>query len=120
PKLVAVFHTTLPRSLKERAQMLFYRRLFNRADRLIYVCESQRAHWRAKGVRPLADEVIYNGIDTAHYTEHRSSAELRAFRRSLGCADEDYLLGLCSVFRPEKAHGDLLEAIARLRASGLP
>ena len=120
PKLVTVFHTTLLRSIKERAQMLLYRRLFNRSDLLIYVCESQRAHWRAEGIRPTRDEVIYNGIDTAHYTESRSSAELRAFRRSLGCADTDYLIGLCSVFRPEKAHADLLAAIARLRAHRFP
>jgi glycosyltransferase involved in cell wall biosynthesis len=120
PKRVTVFHTTLLRSLKERAQMLLYRRLFNRSDLLIYVCESQRAHWRAAGIRPARDEVIYNGIDTAHYTESRSSEELLALRRSLGCGDADYLIGLCSVFRPEKAHADLLAAISRLRAQRFP
>lgn len=120
PKLVTVFHTTVLRSIKERAQMLLYRRLFNRADLLIYVCESQRAHWRANGLSPAADEVIYNGIDTTHYTDRRTSGELRAFRRSLGCDEEDYLIGLCSVFRPEKAHGDLLAALSRLRSEGLP
>jgi glycosyltransferase involved in cell wall biosynthesis len=120
PKLVTVFHTTLLRSLKERAQMLLYRRLFNRSDLLIYVCESQRAHWRAEGLRPVRDEVIYNGIDTAHYAQSRSSEERRALRRSLGCGDEDYLIGLCSVFRPEKAHADLLAAISRLRAHRFP
>jgi glycosyltransferase involved in cell wall biosynthesis len=120
PKRVTVFHTTLLRSLKERAQMLLYRRLFNRSDLLIYVCQSQRAHWRAAGIRPARDEVIYNGIDTAHYTESRSSEELLALRRSLGCGDADYLIGLCSVFRPEKAHADLLAAISRLRAQRFP
>ena len=120
PKLVTVFHTTLLRSLKERAQMLLYRPLFNRSDLLIYVCESQRAHWRAEGIRPARDEVIHNGIDTAHYTESRTSEELRVFRRSLGVHDEDYLIGLCSVFRPEKAHADLLAAISRLRAHRFP
>lgn len=118
-RIAAVFHTTLLRSLKERAQMLLYRRLFNRSDLLIYVCESQRAHWRRQGLVPRADEVIYNGIDTTRYSE-RSREELRALRRSLGCAEEDYLIGLCSVFRPEKAHGDLIEAIGRLRARHLP
>lgn len=100
--------------------MLLYRRLFNRSDLLIYVCESQRAHWRREGIRPPADEVVYNGIDTARFTDCRTSEELSAFRRSLGCGDADYLIGLCSVFRPEKAHIDLLEAIARLRARGVP
>lgn len=120
PKRVTVFHTTLLRSLKERAQMLLYRRLFNRSDLLIYVCESQREHWRGQGICPVADEVIYNGIDTAYYTDRRPSAERRTFRRSLGCGEEDYLVGLCSVFRPEKAHADLLEALSRLRSRGVP
>jgi len=120
PKRVAVFHTTRLRSAKERAQMLLYRRLFNRSDLLIYVCESQRAHWRSNGIHPAADEVIYNGIDTAHYTDHYSPEERRALRHSLGCGDQDYLIGLCSVFRPEKAHGDLLDAVSRLRAAGVP
>jgi glycosyltransferase involved in cell wall biosynthesis len=119
-KLVTVFHTTAPRSLKERAQMLLYRRLFNRSDLLVYVCERQRGYWRAKGLRPAVDEVIYNGIDADYYTERHSGDERFAFRRSLGFRDDDYLIGLCSVFRPEKAHGDLLEAISRLRAAGLP
>jgi glycosyltransferase involved in cell wall biosynthesis len=119
-KLVTVFHTTAPRSLKERAQMLLYRRLFNRSDLLVYVCESQGGYWRRRGLRPAADEVIYNGIDADYYTDGRSSGELQAFRHSLGFRAEDYVVGLCSVFRPEKAHGDLLVAISRLRAAGLP
>ncbi|HTX06113.1 MAG TPA: glycosyltransferase [Steroidobacteraceae bacterium] len=119
-KLVSVFHTTRLRDLKERAQMLLYRPLFNRADLLVYVCESQRAYWRARGIRPLAEEVIHNGIDTDEFTERCTGGELRALRRSLGFADEDYLIGICSAFRPEKAHGDLLEAIALLRSRGLP
>ncbi|MGH8295011.1 MAG: glycosyltransferase family 4 protein [Steroidobacteraceae bacterium] len=120
PKVMAVFHTTLVRSLKERAQMLLYRRLFNRADLMVYVCETQRTYWRQRGVQPLADEVIYNGIDTDYYTERRAGAERSALRRSLGFREQDYVIGLCSVFRREKAHGDLLQGLSRLRSSGLP
>lgn len=118
-KLATVFHSTLL-SAKERAQMLLYRRLFCRCDLLLYVCESQRRYWRARGLNPPADRVVYNGIDTRWYTDAQSPPERLAFRRSLGIGDEEYLIGLCSVLRPEKAHGDLLAAIARLRARGLP
>jgi glycosyltransferase involved in cell wall biosynthesis len=120
PRLVTVFHTTLLRGLKQRVEMLLYRRLFNRSDLLVYVCESQRSYWRQRGVRPAADEVIYNGIDTDYYTDRRTAGERLAFRRSLGLGDEDYVVGLCSVFRPEKAHGDLLDAISKLRSRGVP
>lgn len=120
PKLVTVYHTTRLRGFKEKAEMLLYRPLFNRADLLIYVCESQRRHWRQKGIRPAADDVIYNGIDTDYYTDRTTDEERRVLRRRLGFADGDYVIGLCSVFRPEKAHRDLVEAIGKLRARGLP
>jgi glycosyltransferase involved in cell wall biosynthesis len=118
-RLATVFHSTLLHNFKERAQMLLYRRLFCRCDLLVYVCESQRRHWRARGLRPAVDEVVYNGIDASWYTDLRPEAERLAFRRSLGVEDDDYLIGLCSVLRPEKAHGDLIAAVARLRARGI-
>jgi len=118
-RLATVFHSTLLHSYKERAQMLLYRWLFCRCDLLLYVCESQRRYWRARGLRPPADQVVYNGIETAWYTDSRPAAERLAFRRALGVRDEEYLIGLCSVLRPEKAHGDLLAALARLRAGGI-
>lgn len=120
PRLVTVYHTTRLRGLKERAQMLLYQRLFNRADLLIYVCESQREYWRRRGIRPAADEVIYNGIDTDYYADRGTDEERLTLRRRLGLAEGDYVIGLCSVFRPEKAHRDLLDAIEALRSRGLP
>lgn len=120
PRLATVFHSTVIRGLKERAQMLLYRRLFNRSDLLVYVCERQRSYWRQRGIHPDEDEVIYNGIDIDYYTDRRALEDRRAFRRSIGFRDEDYLIGVCSVLRAEKAHGDLLTAISRLRSAGLP
>ncbi|HEX5206474.1 MAG TPA: glycosyltransferase [Steroidobacteraceae bacterium] len=120
PRLATVFHTTFLRTRGEKARMLLYRPLFNRCDRLIYVCESQRRHWRKNGMRAAADEVIHNGIDTAWYSDPRPAAEQLAFRRSLGFGDEDFVIGLCAGFRPEKAHGDLLAAVAKLRALAIP
>lgn len=120
PRLATVFHTTSLPTYGERARMLLYRPLFNRCERLIYVCESQRRHWRENGLQPAADQVIYNGIDADWYSDPRAPAEQLAFRRSLGFGDEDFVIGLCGAFRPEKAHGDLLAAAAMLRARGIP
>jgi glycosyltransferase involved in cell wall biosynthesis len=120
PRLATVFHSTELRTFGEKAQMLLYRPLFNRCDRLIYVCENQRRHWRDRGVDPAADEVIYNGIDTHWYSDRRAPEEQLAFRRALGFHDQDFVLGLCGAFRPEKAHGDLLAAAATLRSRAIP
>jgi len=117
--LVTAFHSTQLHSLKEKLQMLLYRPLLNRCERLIYVCESQREYWRRRGLNP-PDEVIYNGIDVEHFTDRYSPDDKLALRLSLGFGAEDYLIGLCSALRPEKAATDLLHALARLRARGLP
>jgi len=120
PRLITVFHTTVLRTRKQRLQMLLYRRLFRRCDLLVYVCEGQRRYWRARGLHRARDEVVYNGIDTDWFTDRRPDAEQLAFRRELGFRPEDFVVGICSGLRPEKAHGDLLAAVARLRAQGVP
>jgi glycosyltransferase involved in cell wall biosynthesis len=101
-------------------QMLLYRQLFSHCDLLVYVSENQRCYWRERGMRPAKDEVVHNGIDTDWYTDRRASDAQLAFRLGLGFAPEDFVIGICSALRPEKAHGDLLAAIARLRKQGVP
>ena len=118
PKLATVFHTTLLRTYKEKAQMLLYRHLFRRSDLLIYVSENQRDRWRDWGLRAAADAVVQNGIDVDYFSTARTP-RLENFRASLGLTEADYVIGLCSGLRPEKAHGDLLHAIARLRERGI-
>ncbi len=118
PKLAAVFHTTLLRTLKEKAQMLLYTRLFNRSDLLVYVCENQRDYWRDRGLRAATEAVVHNGIDVDYFSDVQTPQQKLELRRSLGFSPQDYVIGLCSYLRPEKAHGDLLQAIARLRSQG--
>ena len=120
PKLATVFHTTLLRTLKEKAQMLLYTRLFKRSDLLVYVCENQRDYWRDRGLRAGADAVVHNGIDVDYFSDLQTPQQKLEMRRGLGFSPEDYVIGLCSSLRPEKAHGDLLQAIARLRSQGTP
>lgn len=118
PKLATVFHTTLLRTYKERAQMLLYQRLFRRSDLLIYVSENQRDHWRDWGLRAAADAVVHNGIDVEHFASGRAPRH-ENLRARLGFGADDYVIGLCSGLRPEKAHGDLLHALSRLRGQGM-
>jgi glycosyltransferase involved in cell wall biosynthesis len=120
PKLVAVFHTTALHTMKQRLAMRFFRPVFARCDRLVYVCENQRAFWRARGLVARSDAVVYNGIDVDAFADRSSAIEKRALRERLALAEDDYLIGLCGVLRPEKAHGDLLHAVAALRARGVP
>lgn len=116
-KLLAVFHSTTVTSARERLQMRLYRRLFTACDLLVYVCEQQRLYWRKDGLL-AADTVIHNGIDVKFFSDAFSVEQKYAMREQLGFAPDDYVIGLCSGLRPEKSHGDLLEALARLRALG--
>ncbi len=120
PKLMTVFHTTLLRTYKDKLQMLFYQQLLRRCDLLTYVCENQRRFWRERGVRPAADTVIHNGIDVERFEDRSTPQQKLELRRALGFAPDDYVIGICSGLRPEKAHGDLLAALARLRSQGVP
>ena len=119
PKLATVFHTTLLRTYKEKAQMLLYQRLFKRSDLLLYVCENQRDYWRDRGLGATADGVVHNGIDVSYFSDRQTPEERAALRAKLGFSPGDTVIGLCSSMRPEKAHGDLLDAIALLRGQGV-
>ncbi len=116
PKLATVFHTTLLRTYSEKARMVLYRHLFRRSDLLIYVSENQRDHWREWGLRAASDAVVHNGIDVDYFAAGRTAPHDRA---RLGLSTDDYVIGLCSALRPEKAHGDLLQALAKLRSRGI-
>jgi glycosyltransferase involved in cell wall biosynthesis len=67
----------------------------------------------------MAEEVIYNGIDTDWYSDRSSGVDRLARRREFGFQAEDFVIGLCSGLRPVKAHGDLLAALAKLRSRGV-
>ncbi len=118
-RVASVFHSTQLDSFKEKLQMVLYRRLFNRCDLLIYVCENQRQYWRRRGLHP-PDAVIHNGIDVDYFTDRYTTEQKRTLLGSLGFDADDYLVGLCSALRPEKAADDLLHAIASLRRQGVP
>ena len=118
--LAVTFHTTVLPSAKEWLQMLYYRPLFWSADCLVFVCEAQRRHWLRRGVFARRHEVIYNGIDTAHFADQRSAEERRALRGTLGFSEPDYVIGLPAVLRPGKNHVQLVDAIGALRRRGVP
>jgi glycosyltransferase involved in cell wall biosynthesis len=119
PKLVTVFHTTLLRTYKEKVKMLFYRHIFKRCDLLMYVCENQSRYWRERGLRAHADTVVYNGIDVNYFSERLQPERIAEVRRSLRIDPGDYVIGLCSALRPEKAHGDLLRSVVLMRERGV-
>lgn len=111
PRVVEVYHTTVLQTWKDRLQMAAYLPLIWATHRLVYVCEAQRRYWRRRAVRARGESMIYNGVDVRRFDPHALAEAGRARRVECGFAEDDRVVGLCAVMRPEKAHGDLLRAI---------
>jgi glycosyltransferase involved in cell wall biosynthesis len=121
PALAFICHSTgvVRRGARARLRFMVYRRFYRLAQCVVFVSEQQRAYFAALGVRTARSEVVHHGIDLAHFAP-AGEADRARLRRALGFAPGDLVVGLCAVLREEKRHADLLAAVARLRAQGLP
>ena len=120
-RLVEVFHTTgFRHAIQSRLRMLLNRLMFRQCELVVWVSHKQREFWHARGVRGKRDIVIQNGIDADYFTDRSTPQQRAATRAEFGFVPGDFIVGLCAVLRVEKAHGDLLQAVRRLRDSGVP
>lgn len=120
PRLLAVWHSTQLPNMRERLQMLAYRPLFWRSDCTVFLCERQKRYWRRRGLFSERTAVIPNGIDAEHYRDRPGQWPAQQTRSQLGFATGDLVIGLPALFRPEKNHVQLVEAICTLRRMGIP
>jgi glycosyltransferase involved in cell wall biosynthesis len=116
-RLAATLHSTVLKTFRRRLQMLYYRPFYWSADWLVFVCEAQRRYWAKRKLFARRTDVIYNGVDTAHFSANDSGRD--ALRRALGFSDGDLVVGLSAVLRPEKNPLQLLEACALARRRGV-
>jgi glycosyltransferase involved in cell wall biosynthesis len=117
--LVEVLHTTELPNAYERFKMHFYRKLFARFDRIVFVSEEQREYWcTRKRLRVRRAETIQNGIDLARYTRNPDDEKRWKLRLDLGFDREDLVVAVCAELRPEKRHLDALQALFRFRQEG--
>jgi L-malate glycosyltransferase len=119
-KLVSILHKAYLRTARERVFDPIYRHVAARVDALIYVSKNQRKLWEDRGFSPPSSIVIGNGVDLRRFSGH-SVIEWRDRTRSkLGFAPDDYVIGMCAQFRPEKNHCQLIDAVRLLRNRGYP
>jgi glycosyltransferase involved in cell wall biosynthesis len=119
PRTVEVFHSTTLPNVKEKFQLGLYRFIFRSQDLLVYVSRLRQDYWRTKGLRAKRETVMHNGIDAQYFSDRYIDGEKAALRARFGFLPSDYVIGICAALRPEKAHGDFLHALSRLRRSGL-
>jgi glycosyltransferase involved in cell wall biosynthesis len=118
--LLATFHSTKMQSFKEQVKMLIGRCLFPTIDCLVFVSANQCRYWRQRGVWAPRIEVIHNGVDAAAFDPAAFGAAGAAVRNRHAFAPSDFVIGMLAVLRPEKNHLQLLDAVASLRAQGIP
>ncbi|WFU38835.1 glycosyltransferase [Bradyrhizobium sp. CB82] len=117
-KLVAILHKAYLRTIRERVFDPIYRYVAARADALVYVSQNQRKLWEDRGFTPPRSIVIRNGVDQRRFSP-RSVIEWRDRTRSLlGFTPDDYVIGMCARFSPEKNHCQLIDAMQVLRTQG--
>jgi glycosyltransferase involved in cell wall biosynthesis len=114
-KLVCVFHSTRLQP-NERASWLGFRLAARWLDALVFVSETQRRSWQERGLRCRA-VVINNGVDLDRFSRSRVDGAFQ--RQALGFSPDDYVVGINAALRPEKRHGDLIDALAQLQARGV-
>lgn len=108
------------RSRRDRLRFLVYSRFYRAADCVMFVSGLQQRFFDKLGVRPRRVELVHSGIDLEHFSASAVALDATRLRSAFGFSDGDMVVGLCAVFREEKRHNDLLNAVASLRAQGLP
>lgn len=122
PPIAFVCHSMdiVRRSRRERLRFLVYRHCYRAADCVIFVSGLQQRFFARLGVRPRRVELVHSGIDLRHFSAQAVEAQALRLRADCGFGAHDLVVGLCAALREEKRHIDLLQAVAQLRAQGLP
>jgi len=116
PAVVAGIHTTLSRTIKdELLERLLFRWQLRTADRVIFVCHRQMEHWIKRDPKLAGHcSVIYNGVDHLEFDQQKVADEASRLRSELGLSETDRAICCVAAFRPEKAQGKIVQAMANL------
>lgn len=98
--------------LDTKARRLAYRIAGAQHRRMVTVSEYLRGELNRRAKVPMRKiDMIYNGVATP--TIGRESGP--AIRRELGLTESNFVVGSVGMFRPEKGHIDLIDAVAQAR-----
>lgn len=121
PKLIFALHTTLNRDLKDEIlDRILYTPMMLACDKIITVCQSQRAFWSSK--YPFLKNkfvAIHNGIDTDRYRDELSDHNKCELKKMLKIDPGFLTVGILGGFRPEKGHEYALRALGILLDRGV-
>jgi glycosyltransferase involved in cell wall biosynthesis len=114
---VASLNTTDVMTRETQRKMRLYGPVLRSADSILFGAQKQAQLWQQQyriGMPPIPSSVLYNGVDLKRFEARASSSTARP-----NAPRTRYVVGAVGRLHPEKAHTDLVKAIAMLRARGL-
>ena len=113
-KVVAHCHDDFKEDTMGKTMRMFYLMLL---DRILAVSERVKKFFAVNKRGFQKTITVYNGIDTDIFNPQNVSEDLR---NELGLKKENIVIGSIGVIEKDKGHRYLVEAIARLKAEGIP
>ena len=121
PKLHVSINDTYFLSVKEKLQMIIYRKLLKQQKSLLFGSERQKKMWISKyNIENQYAKVVYNGIDTKIYSPEKAKTLRQMVRDELMVGNDEILLVMVAGFRRYKRHRDVIEATKILQNEGCP
>jgi glycosyltransferase involved in cell wall biosynthesis len=122
PVFFLSLHNSIPTGLKKFLLDLSYLRFIRRRDMALFICRYQREYFsRTYKFSPSRSCVVYNGIDTDHFSPCKARelpSALHCWREQRGIGPADQVLLTVGRISPEKSQADAVRALRRLHDLG--
>jgi glycosyltransferase involved in cell wall biosynthesis len=114
-------HNSIPITKKKHLQDLLFLRLFQKNDKVIFICNFQKQCYKEKYFfHPRISQVIYNGIDISHYsreaTERETDSSGMNWKQQLGLSGQDKTILITGRLALEKGHLYAIGALQQLHS----
>lgn len=112
-------HHSLPTYKRKQLLDILFLKAFGWRDKVIFICHFQRQCFvRHYYFRPRGGYIIYNGVDTCHFSPEKTISELSrkklAWRIRLGIPDAEPVLIMVGRISPEKGQRYAIDALDQL------
>lgn len=116
-KIVTCLHHTTPLAgYWKKLQDYIYNYLWHINEKIIFVCKNQMEYWISNNrINRSKCIYIYNSIDHIYYSPIQDEKILSDTRNEIGINNNNFIVGINAVLRPEKMHNDFVDAISECK-----
>jgi glycosyltransferase involved in cell wall biosynthesis len=121
PRLVGTINITHFVRWRDRVWLLLYRQILQRFDTIVFGCRNQATQWLPAGSGAVQRaRVIYNGVDTHHFSRPTATPAAAGLRGTLKLSPDSFVIGTVGRLAPDKNQMALLDGLVQLRRNGVP